>query len=138
MRMHGGVERGDEGWLLRLDPEFVVQVLHQLPARREPPCELGEDLVLLVGARQSGIGARLAVGFTRVLIAREEPQSFVPDPNADIVVTVPLEGDVGEMPGARLMKSNIPDRRVGIDLRSSDPIRVPNPGSRASMREPPR
>ena len=40
------------------------------------------------------------------------------------------------MPGAALMKSNMLDRRVGIASRSSEPKRVPNPGSRASMREP--
>src|SRR3990172_4526061 len=62
--------------------------------------------------------------------------SLVPDPNADTVLTVPLDGDVGEIPGLALMKSNMVDRRVGIARRSSRPTRVPNPGSRASMREP--
>ena len=49
---------------------------------------------------------------------------------------VPLDGEVGEIAGAALMKSNMLARRVGIVLRSSGPKRVPNPGSRASMREP--
>ena len=40
------------------------------------------------------------------------------------------------MPGAALMKSNMLARRVGMALRSSGPKRVPNPESRASMREP--
>ena len=62
--------------------------------------------------------------------------SFVPEPNADTVVFVPLEGDVGEIPGAALIASNMLDRRVGIALRSSGPKRVPNPGFRASIREP--
>ena len=47
-----------------------------------------------------------------------------------------LPGEVGEIPGAALMESNMLARRVGIVLRSSGPKRVPNPGSRASMREP--
>ena len=37
--------------------------------------------------------------------------SLVPDPNADTVVTVPLDGEVGEIPGAALIKSNMPARR---------------------------
>ncbi len=43
---------------------------------------------------------------------------------------------MGEIPGAALIESNMLDRRDGIALRSSGPKRVPNPGSRASMREP--
>ena len=63
--------------------------------------------------------------------------SLVPEPNADTLwSTVPLPGEVGETPGAALMKSNMLDRRVGIALRSSGPKRVSNPRSRASMREP--
>src|SRR6476619_926752 len=62
--------------------------------------------------------------------------SLVPEPNAEIVVTVPLEGDVGETPGTFLSGSNMLERRVGIALRSSGPKRVRNPGSRASRSEP--
>ena len=62
--------------------------------------------------------------------------SLVPEPNADTVVDVPLDGEVGEIPGAARIMSNMLDRRVGIARRSSGPKRVPNPGSRASMREP--
>ena len=62
--------------------------------------------------------------------------SLVPEPNADTVVTVPLEGDVGEIPGAALIMSNMLDRRVGMARWSSGPKRVPKPGSLASMREP--
>src|SRR5438128_11721688 len=62
--------------------------------------------------------------------------SFVPEPNADTVVVVPLEGEVGEIPGVALIASNMLDRRVGIALRSSGPKRVPNPGFRASIRDP--
>ena len=62
--------------------------------------------------------------------------SFVPEPNTEMVVATPLDGEVGDTPGAALMKSNMLARRVGIALMSSGPKRVPNPGFRASMREP--
>src|SRR4029078_3092729 len=67
--------------------------------------------------------------------------SLVHEPNDEMVVVVlegevPPEGEVGEIPGARRMKSNMLTRRVGIRVRSSGPNRVPNPGFRASMREP--
>jgi hypothetical protein len=58
------------------------------------------------------------------------------EPNAEMVLFLPLDGAVGEIPGAALMKSNMLFRRVGIPLTSSGPNRVPNPGSLASMREP--
>src|SRR5436190_22870221 len=45
--------------------------------------------------------------------------SLVPEPNAEVVVAVPLDGDVGDTPGAARRKSNILARRVGIDLMSS-------------------
>ncbi len=62
--------------------------------------------------------------------------SFVPDPNAEMVVTVPLDGEVGDTPGAALIASNMLDRRVGMTASASGPNRVPIPGLRASMREP--
>src|SRR6185295_1135439 len=62
--------------------------------------------------------------------------SLVPDPNAETVVVLPLDGDVAESPGAALMKSNILARRVGIVLITSAPNRVPKPGERASMPAP--
>jgi hypothetical protein len=62
--------------------------------------------------------------------------SLVPEPNADTLLVAPLPGAVAEMPGADLMKSNGPTRRVGIVLRSSGPKRVSIPLSRASMRDP--
>ena len=62
--------------------------------------------------------------------------SLVPEPNAEIVVTIPLDGEVGDTPGAALTKSNMLARRVGIAPMSSEPKRVPNPGFRASIREP--
>src|SRR6267142_2197027 len=61
--------------------------------------------------------------------------SFVPEPNADTLLVETLPGDVGEIPGAALMKSNMLNRRTGIALRSSGPKRVSNPLPRASIRE---
>ncbi len=42
--------------------------------------------------------------------------SLTPDPKADTVLTVPLVGEVGDTPGAALIKSNMLNRRVGIVL----------------------
>src|SRR6476620_173302 len=63
--------------------------------------------------------------------------SFVPEPNAEIEKTLPLDGDVGETPGAALIESNMLDRRTGIDGRVSGPKRVLNPLSRASSQPVP-
>src|SRR6195256_6042337 len=62
--------------------------------------------------------------------------SLPPEPNADTVFTVPLDGDVGDTPGAARIASNMLNRRVGMALRYSGPNRVSNPLPRASMREP--
>jgi hypothetical protein len=67
--------------------------------------------------------------------------SLTLEPNAetlvvDTLVVVAVAGDVGEMPGAERMKSNILNRPVGIVRRYSGPTRVSNPLLRASMREP--
>ena len=43
--------------------------------------------------------------------------SFTPDPNEDTVLTVPLDGDVGDMPGALRIASNMLNRRVGMVAR---------------------
>ena len=43
--------------------------------------------------------------------------SLTPEPKADTVLTVPLDGDVGETPGAALIMSNMLKRRVGIVVR---------------------
>src|SRR5436190_11290647 len=50
--------------------------------------------------------------------------SLVPDPNAEIVVTVPLDGDVGETPGTFRNGSAKLERRDGMARRSSGPKRV--------------
>src|SRR5688572_31768121 len=63
--------------------------------------------------------------------------SLTPDPKADTVLTAPLDGDVGDTPGAALIMSNMLKRRVGIALRYSCPKRVSKPLLRASMREVP-
>src|SRR5262245_11450022 len=62
--------------------------------------------------------------------------SLPPEPNADTVLTVRLDGDVGDTPGAALIISNMLNRPVGIVLRYSCPKRVSNPLSLASIREP--
>src|SRR6266542_761502 len=61
--------------------------------------------------------------------------SLPPEPKAATVFTVPLEGEVGDTPGADLIASNMLNRRVGIVRRYSGPKRVSNPLLRASMRD---
>ena len=68
----------------RVDPELVVKALHQLQARREPPRELREDLVLLVGPGECRIGAGLAVVVAQVLVSGEEPQPIAHDRTAEV------------------------------------------------------
>jgi hypothetical protein len=51
-------------------------------------------------------------------------------------LTVPLDGDVGDTPGAALIESNMVNRLVGMALRYSDSKRVSNPLPRASIRDP--
>ncbi len=43
--------------------------------------------------------------------------SLTPEPKAVTVLTVPLDGDVGDTPGAALIMSNMLKRRVGIVVR---------------------
>src|ERR1700687_1488080 len=62
--------------------------------------------------------------------------SLLPEPKADTVLTVPLEGDVGEIPGVALMASNILNRRVGMVLGYAGPRCASMPLPRASSREP--
>src|SRR5712691_5084806 len=62
--------------------------------------------------------------------------SFPAEPNADTRLAVPLEGEVGDTPGADLIESNMLNRRVGMGPRYSGPMRVSIPLPRASMREP--
>src|SRR5262249_59599612 len=68
--------------------------------------------------------------------------SLPPEPNAEMLWVVPLaeplplDGDVGDIPGAARIKSNMLYRRVGIVPIKSCPKRVSNPPLRASMRDP--
>jgi hypothetical protein len=71
--------------------------------------------------------------------------SLVPEPNAETLAgeaaalidwSEPLDGDVGDTPGAALMKSIMLKRRVGIARKSSAVKRVANPLLRASIRDP--
>src|SRR4051812_48715090 len=62
--------------------------------------------------------------------------SLPPEPNAETVFTVPLDGEVGDTPGAARIASNMLNRLVGTALRYSGPNRVSNPLPRASIREP--
>src|SRR5215831_7265824 len=62
--------------------------------------------------------------------------SLVPEPNAEMVVTVPLAGDIGEMPGMALIASNMLVRLDGIVFRSTNPRREAKPGFLASIRDP--
>src|SRR6185312_2203272 len=62
--------------------------------------------------------------------------SLPPEPNVDMVLTDPLDGEVGDTPGAALIKSNMLYRRVGMSSMDSRPNRVSNPLLRASICEP--
>src|SRR5262245_48078353 len=77
-----------------------------------------------------------AQGHVKFVPSMRNRFSLPPEPNAETVVAVPLDGDVGETPGAALIASNMLNRRDGIALRYSGPKRVSNPLLRASMREP--
>src|SRR5215471_12642726 len=50
----------------------------------EPPRELGENFVLLIGPRELGVGARLTVIIPQVLVAREEPEPIAIHGTAEI------------------------------------------------------
>src|SRR6476620_10922314 len=53
--------------------------------------------------------------------------SLTPDPNADMPVSSPLVGDVAEIPGALLMKSNMLNRLSGVRSSSSVSMFVETP-----------
>src|SRR3954447_14531620 len=76
VRAHGRFERLHERGELGVHPGLVVDALQQLPARSQFPCELREDLVLLIGPRELRAGARLTVIVAQILISGEEPQSI--------------------------------------------------------------
>src|SRR5215204_6701237 len=72
--------------------------------------------------------ARPLHGQVKLVPSKRNWFSLVPEPNADTVVAVPLEGDVGEIPGAARIQSNMLERRVGIAWMSSTPNLVERPG----------
>jgi hypothetical protein len=55
--------------------------------------------------------------------------SLLPEPNAETLLVDTLPGDVGEIPGAALMKSNMLKRRVGRAPRGASRLlaRLPIP-----------
>src|SRR3954469_18381757 len=89
-RWHGGalvqrrIERLHRRRDLGIDPVLVVNALHELPSRRQPPRELREDLVLLVGSRKIRVGARLTVVVAQILVSGEEPQRVPHDRSTEV------------------------------------------------------
>ena len=61
-----------------------MNALQQLQTRCEPPGELRETLVLLVGPRELRVDTRLAVVVAHVLVSAEEPQTIAHGWSADI------------------------------------------------------
>ena len=92
VQTQGCFERLHRRRLLGVDPELVVKALNQLPARRQLPRELREDLVLLVGPRECRIGARLTVVVAQILVSREEPQPIANDRTAEVRREVTVSG----------------------------------------------
>src|SRR6267142_2227846 len=80
----GRLERRDQCRTLRVHPELVVEALHQLHARREPPRELRENLVLLVRPRERRVRTRLTVVVAQVLVSREKPEAVANHRTAEI------------------------------------------------------
>src|SRR5215510_6668808 len=84
MRAKGCLERLDQGCALRSGPELLMIALKQLPTRFELPRELREQFVLFVGPRERGVGARLAVVVTQILVSSEEPDTVAPDGSTQV------------------------------------------------------
>lgn len=61
-----------------------MKAFQQLPPRREPPGQLAENLVLFVLAWKCGVGSRLTVRITQMLVAGEEPKPVAQDWTAKI------------------------------------------------------
>src|SRR4030081_1181423 len=78
------LERQYQCRTLRVHPVLVVEALHQLHARREPPRELPENLVLLVGSRERRVRARLTVIVAQVLVSGEKPEPVANNRAAEI------------------------------------------------------
>src|SRR5689334_13305223 len=58
-----------------------------------------------------------AHGHVKLVPSMRNRFSLPPDPKAETVLTVPLDGEVGDTPGAALIESNMLNRREGIARR---------------------
>src|SRR5437868_3889107 len=104
MRARGRRKRPVQLRLVWTDPDLFVKALHQLPARREPPRELREALMLFVGPRLGRIGARLTVVVAQILIPAEEPQAIAHDRPPEVRRDVAIPGTlVAAHPPARIV-----------------------------------
>ena len=68
----------------RVDPKLVIKTLKQLQPWFELPCQLTEDLVLLVRPWELGVGARLTIVIAQVLVSGKEPYSVAAYRTAEI------------------------------------------------------
>ena len=66
-----------------------MKALHHLQCRRQPPRQLGEDLVLLA-SRERRVRARLAVVVAEVLVRAVEPESIAENRTAEAGREVPV------------------------------------------------
>src|ERR1700704_5902161 len=119
----GRLERQHQGRTLRIHPVLVVEALHQLHTRREPPRELRENLVLLVSPRERRVRARLAVIVAQVLVSSEKPEPIANNRTAEIRREVAETGGGG--PAWRLAtRDREQDRLAGQAGRLSEVRRV--------------
>src|SRR5262249_9489533 len=72
------------------------------------------------------------LGQVKFVQSRRKAFSSAPPPKTDTQLLVPLEAEVGDTPGAALMKSNMLYRRTGTALICSEPKRLDNPIFRVS------
>ena len=68
---------------IRVLPELLMKALHHLQRRRQPPRQLGEDLVLFVLSRERRVRARLAVVVAEVLVRAVEPEPIAENRTAE-------------------------------------------------------
>ena len=119
----GRLERRHQCRTLRVHPELVVDALHQLHARGEPPRELRENLVLLVGPRERRVRAGLTVIVAQVLIPSEKPEPVANHGTAEIRREVTVTGAL--VPARRLAtRDREPDGLAGQAGRLPEVRRV--------------
>src|SRR6516225_2979058 len=76
----------------------------------------------------SGCGAAPPLhGQVKFVPSSRKAFSSTPPPKTETQLLFPLEGEVGETPGAALMKSNMLYRLTGIDFICSEPNRLDSP-----------